>query len=577
MIMLVTTLIPLLFLGGFAYTLSSRSTEAKTEQAGIDTLRQMEGNLGFILQDVENMSIFLIGQGEIAQYLRGQEDDQNARERVLGFTTNLVSSKKYISDITIYPANPKIAPLSTTTIYSSNLESELNVREVKQKMWTGLYTVETYAGLGHVFSFIRPLRTAGNYQTVGWLSISLDESIISKYWSEPKLAGGQGEVALLNEKGMILSATDKSWLSRSLESLLPGITSAIRPGMSGAATYREGHAKKTVLTYEEPLVGWKLVGLIPFEQYQAQSRYILQLTAVAVAIAVLATAGLILFLIQRVTNPLQTLARLLSKVNPEEPLPQYPANSDDEIGKLAESYNMLGTHIEKLKRELIQSEARKKEADMRALQAQINPHFLYNTLSSIHWIALLTEEKRIADMVGALSDFLRFSLNKGKEFCPVHQELSHIKNYVQVQSIRFPDQFDVDIVADPELQDKLMLKLLLQPLVENAMIHGVQKKEGKGMITVFVERQGSRMSFLVLDDGVGMSEELLQLVRSSIYAGGGEDSPDTSYGLRNVNERLLLHYGPEAGLTIESKPQAGTRVSFSIPIMEEEHENHDRG
>ncbi|UUZ79638.1 histidine kinase [Paenibacillus sp. P26] len=95
---------------------------------------------------------------------------------------------------------------------------------------------------------------------------------------------------------------------------------------------------------------------------------------------------------------------------------------------------------------------------MRALQAQINPHFLYNTLSSIHWIALLTEEKRIADMVGALSDFLRFSLNKGKEFCPVHQELSHIRNYVQVQSIRFPDQFDVDIVADPELQDKLMLK-----------------------------------------------------------------------------------------------------------------------
>ncbi|UUZ79637.1 hypothetical protein LJK88_31645 [Paenibacillus sp. P26] len=113
--------------------------------------------------------------------------------------------------------------------------------------------------------------------------------------------------------------------------------------------------------------------------------------------------------------------------------------------------------------------------------------------------------------------------------------------------------------------------------MENAMIHGVQKKEGKGTITVYAQRQENRMSFLVLDDGVGMSEEQLQLVRSSIYAGGGEDSPDASYGLRNVNERLMLHYGPEAGLTIESKPQAGTRVSFSIPILEEEHENHDRG
>jgi two-component system sensor histidine kinase YesM len=255
----------------------------------------------------------------------------------------------------------------------------------------------------------------------------------------------------------------------------------------------------------------------------------------------------------------------------------YAVGSPDEIGKLAESYNMLGMHIEKLKKQLIHNETRKKEADMRALQAQINPHFLYNTLSSIHWIALMTEEKRIADMVGALSDFLRFSLNKGKEFCPVHQELAHIRNYVQVQSIRYPDKFDVDIVVDPELQNHYMLKLLLQPLVENAMIHGIQKKEGKGMITVYVERQANRMGFLVLDDGIGMSEEQLQAVRGNLNPPADQLAPEASYGLRNVHERLQLHYGPEAGLVIESKEHEGTRISFTIPILEEQHENHDRG
>jgi two-component system sensor histidine kinase YesM len=566
-IMLVTTLIPLLFLGGFAFVISSKITEEKTEQAGIDTLRQMDGNLRFIIKDVENMSIFLIGQSNIQQYVNSTDEDVATQTRIHGFMTNLISSKDYISNITIIPANSN-TPLSTTNLYQSDLEKLVNIREVTGKMWTRLYDIENYAGKQRVISFIRPLRSIDNYRNLGWLSISLDEKVISRYWSEPKLGDGKGDVALLNEQGIILSATDKSWLSQSFDTLFPGVLSTMKPDLYGVLNHGEGRLKKTVLYFREPLVGWLLVGVIPFDLYSAQNRYILQLTGIAVALSILATAGLILFLIQRITNPLRVLTRLIAKVNPEEPLPLYSVASSDEIGKLAESYNMLGMHIEKLKKQVIRNEAQKKEADMRALQAQINPHFLYNTLSSIHWIALMNDEKRIADMVGALSDFLRFSLNKGKEFCPVHQELAHIKNYAQVQSIRYPDKFDVDIVVDPELQDKIMLKLLLQPLVENAMIHGIQKKEGKGMITVYVEQKANRMSFLVLDDGVGMTEEQLQLIKSSLNPQGEQLLSDASYGLRNVNERLQLHYGLDAGLVIESKPHAGTRVSFSIPVLE---------
>jgi two-component system sensor histidine kinase YesM len=576
-IMLVTSLIPLLLLGGFAYVISSKITEEKTEQAGIDTLRQMDGNLRFIIKDVENMSIFLIGQSDIQQYASSAKDDVAVQTRILGFTTNLISSKDYISNITIIPANSNTA-LSTTNLYDSDLASLVNIREVTGKLWTKLYTVENYAGKQRVISFIRPLRSVDNYRTLGWLSISLDEKVISRYWADPKLGDGQGDVALINEQGIILSATDKNWLSQPLESIFPNVTSGMKPDLFGVLNYGEGHSKKTVLYYREPIVGWTLVGVIPFDLYSAQNRYILQLTGVAVAMSIIATSGLILFLIYRVTNPLGVLTRLIAKVNPEEPLPFYTVGSSDEIGKLAESYNMLGQHIEKLKKQVIKNETQKKEADMRALQAQINPHFLYNTLSSIHWIALMNEEKRIADMVGALSDFLRFSLNKGKEFCPVHQEMAHIKNYAQIQSIRYPDKFDVDIVVDPELQDKYMLKLLLQPLVENAMIHGIQKKEGKGMINVYVERKANRMSFLVLDDGIGMTEEQLDVVKHNLQLTDEQLSSDASYGLRNVNERLLLHYGQDAGLIIESKLHAGTRISFSIPVLEgQQHENHDRG
>jgi len=580
-IMLITTLIPLVFLGGFAYRISSGITEEKAEQSGIDTLRQMDANLRFMLQDVENLSITLIGQSDIQQYVNRPDADFASQTRILGLMANLVSSKDYISNVTIYPANANPV-LSTAAIYSSDLEEQVMIREVGTKLWTELYTVEKYNGKSKVLSFIRPLRSVNNYQTMGWLVISLDERAISRYWSQPKLGDGQGNVALINDKGHVVSATDDQWLGRPFESLYPGISPGLKSGAYGTITYGEGkHEKKSMLYYKEPLVGWTLVGVIPFELYSAQNRYILQLTAIAVLISIFATVGIIFFVVHRVTNPLRALTRLLSKVNPEEPLPLYATNSSDEIGKLAESYNMLGSHIEKLKMQVIRNEARKKEADMRALQAQINPHFLYNTLSSIHWIALLTEEKRIADMVGALSDFLRFSLNKGKEFCPVHQELAHIRNYAQVQSIRFPDKFDVDIVVDPELQDQYMLKLLLQPLVENAMIHGVQKKDGKGHITVYVERKEEHMFFLVLDDGIGMTEEQLAAIYQSL-----QEPPDqqdfsdvASYGLRNVNERLRLHYGPDAGLVIESKLHSGTRISFTIPMLEGggSHENLDRG
>ncbi|WP_240419124.1 sensor histidine kinase [Paenibacillus periandrae] len=574
-IMLITTLIPLMLLGGFAYVISSKITEEKTEQAGIDTLRQMDGNLRFIIKDVENMSIFLIGQSNVQQYVSSLDDDVGSQTRIRSFMTNLISSKEYISNVEIIPANSN-PPLSTTNLYQSDLDRLVNVREVTGKMWTTLYNVQNYAGNQRVISFIRPLRSTDNYRNLGWLTISLDEKVISRYWSEPNLGDGKGSVALLNEQGIVLSATDKSWLSQSLDVLMPGLLTELNPALYGVVNHGEGRAKKTILYFREPLVGWVLVGVIPFDLYSAQNRYILQLTGVAVALSIVATAGLILFLIQRITNPLRVLTRLIAKVNPEEPLPLYSVASSDEIGKLAESYNMLGNHIEKLKKQVIRNEAHKKEADMRALQAQINPHFLYNTLSSIHWIALMNEEKRIADMVGALSDFLRFSLNKGKEFCPVHQELAHIKNYAQVQSIRYPDKFDMDIVVDPELQDRYMLKLLLQPLVENAMLHGIQKKEGKGMISVYVEHKANRMSFLVLDDGVGMTEEQLELITNNLNSPDGELYPDVSYGLRNVNERLQLHYGLDAGLIIESRLNAGTRISFSIPVLEGQHENNDR-
>ncbi len=575
-IIMVSTLVPLLFLGAFTYLISSKVTEEKIKQSGIDTLEQMEGKLRFVIDDIENISLFLIGQRDIQQFLSLPGEDEQLKGRIIDLMTNLSSSKKYILNITVYPEKFK-SPLSNSTIYSSDLADQIDLYQVKEKMWTGIYTISNYSGKHRVISFIRPLRSIYTYENIGWMVISLDEMVISQYWSEPNLGEGHGQVALLNEEGVVLSSTEKQWLAQPFNALFPGTVDRIMERQSGETVYGEGQDKKTILYYRQSLTGWTIAGTIPYDLYSSQNRFILLLTAAAVVITIVINGGLVLFVIQRVTNPLRMLTRLLTKVNPDGPMPAYHSSSNDEIGRLGESYNMLGSHIKELKEQLIRDETRKKEADIRALQAQINPHFLYNTLSSIHWMALLTDEKRIAEMVGALSDFLQFSLNKGSDYCPVHQEIAHVQNYTQIQSIRYPNKFEVDFNVDPALNQRTMLKLLLQPLLENAMIHGIQKKTGKGTIGIYLEQKGSAMNVLVIDDGVGMTEDRVQYVRNILQQTDGLYGPGTSYGLRNVNERLRLHYGPNSCLKIESRHNAGTRISFTIPFLEEPYENHDRG
>ncbi|MGG1876080.1 sensor histidine kinase [Paenibacillus cisolokensis] len=569
-----SVVIPLVALGLFAFVTSSRITEEKATLSGIDMLKQLDANLRFMLVDIENISIYLIGERDIQSYLLRHEDREDERTEIVGRMTNLATSKPYIANISIYPERFD-AQLSTGNWYESDLPNPGLAKERKPgKFWSDVYRIVNYSGEQHVITLMRPIRSIHDYAHLGWMSISLSERVLSRSLIRPDFGRGEGRIELVNADGIILSSADKSRLGKRLDEYDPGLFSIVSQAESGSAVYGEDEGKRTVLYYREGLTDWILIGTIPYDQYRAENGYILGLTGIAVGISAAVSVLLVWFTVRRTTRPLQLLARHLTRINPHRPLPHFAVTTDDEIGKLGESYNLLGAHIEELKQDVIRGEARKKEADMRALQAQINPHFLYNTLSSIHWIALMAKEARIADMVEGLSQFLRLSLNQGKEYCPVEQEVDHIRQYARVQNIRYSGKFRVDYMVDASLKDQMMLKLLLQPLVENAMIHGLQKKDGPGTILIMIRPEGRMMSFLILDDGVGMSRERLEEVRRSLHEPLDNDldqegaAEEGGYGLRNVNERLMLHYGPDAQLEVDSREGGGTRIAFTIPMLE---------
>ncbi|MBS4196113.1 cache domain-containing sensor histidine kinase [Lederbergia citri] len=567
---LVSILIPILFLGIYSYKIAAKLSEEKAIMSGADTLQLLKTNMEFMLVDVENMSIFLIGNDQIQSYLSNPEKGVIEKSSISGFLTNLTFSKKYISNIYLKSTNG--GPVITATAKIQNVDQNLvekymDSNHVNSKWWSSLDEGMTPVGYQRVLTLSRPIRTLHKFENVGYLSISLDMNYITKQLLNNDLAN-DGTVLLLNENNQIIAGSSKKWLNHDINELYPSLG---RMGLeSGVIKIGKGKELKTILYSKIPDVNWSIIGVIPAKGYLDQNHYFLVLSSIAVAFALILAAGLVLFLSQKVIGPLIALTRALSNPNPALQVSKLKVTSEDEVGQLIKSYNKLNNRIRKLMDRVKQNEALKKEMDMLALQAQINPHFLYNTLSSIQWMALMNKDQKTAKMVSSLSEFLRFSLNRGEEFCAVSQEISHVKNYVNIQSLRYPDKIDFEISTEPHLEDKMMLKLLLQPIIENAIMHGILKMNGKGKILVVVKSDESKMKFSVTDNGIGMDEEQVKKINKQLY----EESikkiaiQKESYGLKNVHKRLVLYYGQSAGLKISSKKNEGTIISFAIPFLE---------
>lgn len=235
------------------------------------------------------------------------------------------------------------------------------------------------------------------------------------------------------------------------------------------------------------------------------------------------------------------------------------SDSKDEIGELIQGFAEMVERIKTLIEEVYEGKISLKEYEMKALQAQINPHFLYNSLSLINWKAIEADEKDISKITLALSKFYRTALNKGNSVMPLQDEISNVKSYLDIQLMMHDYEFDVEIDIDESMYYYDTPNLILQPLIENAIDHGIDlKTEGRGKIIIRGWSEGETMYLSVEDNGVGMDEEVAQNILTQKSKG---------YGVRNVNERIKLTYGAEYGLTIESKEGKGTKIIVKIPII----------
>lgn len=561
---LIVVLIPICLLGFFSYYTTIQISKERAVISGESSLKQLQDSLNFIVNDVENMSVFLIGNQAVQEYLKIEGDLIYQQREIYGFLSNLAFSKKYIDNILILPmnGNPNISTITAMKNAENNFE-----QKPSGKWWSFKKENETLDGPKEMITLTRPIRSTDNYELIGYLSISLNQAVIEEYLNASDLEW-TGSVFILKE-GKVL-AENKKGVTENIDLSKLNFLINNQPDNEGF-TYEGSEEKATVFLKEIPAVEWDLVGIIPFQEYSSQNRYFLWLTVYSVILAGVLVTGLVIFYISKVFKPLTFLTKSIQKSNPGDSIKTVDSYSDNEIGELIGSYNELNDRIFILMREMKKKESLKRQLDMQALQSQINPHFLYNTLASVHWIALSSKAYDISKVVSSLSTFLRFSLNKGNEYCTVEQEVGHLLHYLEIQKIRYPDSFKIDVSIPDEIKQNFILKLILQPLIENSIIHGFFSLDNHyGIIEVVAKRDEEFMRFTIEDNGAGIPECTLKLLREQFLNDqSSEGLIGNNYGIRNVNLRLLLHYGSESGLHISSEWRKGTKVSFSVPIRKE--------
>lgn len=275
-----------------------------------------------------------------------------------------------------------------------------------------------------------------------------------------------------------------------------------------------------------------------------------------------------------IQKPISDMEKLSTKVSNGDLTARIDIPHVNELNTLAENLNTMAGQIDLLIKKNMEEQKNFQKAEMKALQAQITPHFLYNTFDTIVWLAEEEHTEEVVRITKAFSDFLRISLSRGHEWITISQELEHIKNYLTIQKIRYADILNYSIDADEALMDVKMIKLVLQPLIENAIYHGIKNKRGRGELKVSVHYTNDTrtfVSFTVEDNGAGFTEERLGQVRNELRT-GAQDSEKLSsvYGLYNVNKKLKLYYGEQTeGLLIESEAGKGSKISFTIPVNAE--------
>lgn len=420
----------------------------------------------------------------------------------------------------------------------------------------------------NVISIMAAVKQQITHEVIGFIVIDLDDKVVKQFCDNVTI-GQTGFYFVVDSSGTPIFTP--STLKGNVKLPLPSDLTHL---LNGADTnYIDSTEGKPKFVYVAPsrMTGWSIVGYVPLQEIVEEANSIRQLIIITVVLSFIFAVSLHFFISNRLTHPLHLLKSKMQLAASGYLEAKVIPTGNDEVAQLGNSFNIMLSKIRKLLEQSIKEQEEIKKAELRALQAQINPHFLYNTLDSIVWMAEAGKNNQVIQLVQSLSKLFRISLSKGRDWIIINKEVEHVHSYLVIQQMRYRDILDYEIDIDPRLNPYPILKMILQPIVENALYHGLKNKRRKGLIRLTGRIENEEDIVLIVeDDGIGMSPEKLEQMRD--YLTNNQPPEQTGnevsggFGLHNVQQRIKLYYGDKYGVNIDSIQNEGTKVSIRIPM-----------
>jgi len=429
---------------------------------------------------------------------------------------------------------------------------EKTLRGAERGLWVDLYALDgSLTGI----AYVHPYRDYASGQLLGHVMIEYQDSSLRARFA--RLASGDiGKYIIADRDGFVKMSSDAS-LARIDDA---PYFERILSGAPLGGIYVVDGKKYQVTSSDIDTLGWIMVGLIPVDALTARGNAIAGAIYLVAALGILVMILLNQWIVSGVTRPLANLARTMQRFGDGQLTAEVPVYGNDEIGMLSRVFNEMTAHIATLVEQVRKEQRDKRRFEFSALQAQINPHFLYNTLNSVCSLIKTGQNDAAYRMVHSIGTFYRTALSSGKVLIEIREEMANAQSYIDIQSMRYGKKIRYEIDVGEGLMTRRIVKFTLQPLIENAIYHGVKPLDGPGVIRIAGAVLGGEVRMSVSDNGVGMEPE-----RAAALLDAGAEITKTSFGLNNIDRRLKLYFGQAYGLRIKSAPGAGTTVTVVLP------------
>ena len=556
----------ILLLSGAVYWFASNLLMSETISKTHDLLEMSGANIGTYIARVKGESNVFAGSPSLRQYL--SDDEESLRTGLLSQIDTLLQNDSSIKSIVVVSKDGRILSNEKNldmSVSSDMMKEDWYIESIHNTMpvLTGARMQSFSSDKDNWVISVSTEITGDSGDNLGVLLMDMEYSVIEDHLRSLDL-GREGYVFLLNDKGEPVYHKDTSYFSD------PDKLAQLLEIQSAGDGYDKASNLLTCQTQIEK-TGWTMVGVVSLDTLKMLERQLFE--------AVLLTGGLLFIAVlligilftRRLSTPMADLERGMNEIEKLAEV-RIRKNSFYEVELLAGNYNRMIHRIRILMDEISDKEKTLRHAELNALVSQINPHFLYNTLDTIVWMAEFNDSTRVIALTKSLAAFFRLSLSGGRELITVGDELEHVRQYLYIQKERYGDKLNYTIHAPEEVLDYTVPKIILQPIAENSIYHGIKPLDSPGQITITVQEEGEKLIFTVSDNGAGCRPDA---------AAADNPSRPGKVGLKNVDERLKLYYGPGYGVTIHSAPGAGCRVEltvgkqlFSSPVSSSNSSSH---